>query len=110
MRSLGLTGGPLTGPGWHPDLGLPVFGTVGNKFLFFISHLVCDVLLKQSKWLTRLVGGDLASVAQERGKDDPNEASRARGLLMKMLATKDGRGGGQEGQKNPSREILTDKT
>lgn len=35
----------LTGPCWHPDLRLPVFGTVSNEFLLFISHTVCDVLL-----------------------------------------------------------------
>lgn len=34
---------PTNQPCQHPNLGLPVPTTVGNKVLLFISHLVYDV-------------------------------------------------------------------
>ena len=36
----------LTQPCWHPLLGFPVFRIVRNKFLVFISHLICGILLQ----------------------------------------------------------------
>lgn len=38
-----------TWPCWHPDLGLPVFITVREKFLLFTGHPVYTILVEQSK-------------------------------------------------------------
>lgn len=37
-------------PRWHFNLGHPTSTNVGNKFLVFISHLICDISLLQPQW------------------------------------------------------------
>ena len=40
---------------WHVDIGIPAPRTVRNKFLLFISYLVCDILLYLPKELRCIV-------------------------------------------------------
>ena len=43
----------LTQPPWHRNLRLPAPRTGRNKFLLFLSHLVCGTLLLQLEWTKR---------------------------------------------------------